>query len=82
MQYAKVSTYGYSQEVRIPKIFRFNSDRVKITKYGFELLLEPVHNGFENMKKAAIAIANQITLVTNNIKELANIDKLKIENWI
>jgi virulence-associated protein VagC len=52
MQYAKVSSHGYSQEVRIPKTLRFNTDRVKITKYGKGLLIEPAPKGFEGILEA------------------------------
>ena len=37
MEYSKVSMHGYSQEVRIPKKFRFNTDKVTIN----------VNNGLE-----------------------------------
>ena len=52
MQYAKISSHGYSQEVRIPKALRFNTDRVKITKYGKGLLIEPAPKGFESILQA------------------------------
>ncbi len=31
---------------------------------------------------AAIAIANDLTLVTNNTKEFKRIKELKVENWV
>ena len=52
MQYAKISNHGYSQEVRIPKALRFNTDRVKITKYGKGLFIEPAPKGFEGILEA------------------------------
>ncbi|MEN3335630.1 MAG: hypothetical protein V7641_4995 [Blastocatellia bacterium] len=33
------------------------------------------------MQIAAIAIANDVTLVTHNVKEFSRINRLKIEDW-
>ena len=34
------------------------------------------------MQIAGVAIANNLTLVTNNTKEFERIKELKLENWI
>lgn len=52
MQYSKISSHNYSQEVRIPKALRFNTNMVKITKYGNGLLIEPAPKGFEHIYQA------------------------------
>ncbi len=35
-----------------------------------------------DLQIASIAIANDLTLVTNNTKEFSRVDGLKLENWI
>ena len=49
MDYAKLSQHGYSQEVRLPKKFRMSGKRVKISRYGRGVLLEPIEEGFEDL---------------------------------
>lgn len=49
MTYARLSKHGYSQEVRLPKEFRMPGTRVKITRQGKGLLLEPVEDGFNDL---------------------------------
>lgn len=49
MDYARLSQHGYSQEVRLPKKYRMPGDKVKISKYGQGLLLEPMLEGFESL---------------------------------
>jgi antitoxin VapB len=39
---AKLFWNGRSQAVRLPKEFRFEGDRVKVTRFGAGVLLEPV----------------------------------------
>lgn len=39
---AKVFMHGRSQAVRLPKAFRFDSDRVRVRRAGRGLYLEPV----------------------------------------
>ncbi len=39
---AKVFRNGRSQAVRLPKEFRFESDRVRVRRHGNGILLEPV----------------------------------------
>lgn len=38
--------------------------------------------GGMDMLIAAVAIANELTLVTNNLKEFSRITDLKVENWV
>jgi antitoxin VapB len=39
---AKLFWNGRSQAVRLPKEFRFEGDRVRVTRFGAGVLLEPV----------------------------------------
>ena len=41
MTLTRVFQYGNSQAVRIPKEFRFNTDRVIVTRVGHALVLTP-----------------------------------------
>ena len=41
-QTAKLFKNGRSQAVRLPKEFRFEGDRVRVTRMGAGVLLEPV----------------------------------------
>lgn len=42
MDIAKIFWSGRSQAVRLPKAFRFDSDRVRIRRHGNAIILEPV----------------------------------------
>ena len=42
---AKLFWNGRSQAVRLPKEFRFEGDRVRVTRMGAGVLLEPVPEG-------------------------------------
>ncbi|MEI7610516.1 MAG: type II toxin-antitoxin system VapB family antitoxin [Rhodospirillaceae bacterium] len=42
MDTAKVFWSGRSQAVRLPKDFRFDTDEVRIRRYGSGVILEPV----------------------------------------
>jgi antitoxin VapB len=42
---AKLFWNGRSQAVRLPKEFRFEGDRVRVTRMGAGILLEPVTEG-------------------------------------
>ncbi len=42
METAKVFWSGRSQAVRLPKNFRFDTDKVRIRRHGNSLVLEPV----------------------------------------
>ncbi len=48
--------------------------RAKAKQFGNAL-------SFVDSQIASVAMTNDITLVTRNVKDLKNIDKLKIENW-
>ena len=52
---AKVFTNGRSQAVRLPAEFRFAGDRVRVTRMGRGVLLEPiiadVHAWFETLDR-------------------------------
>ena len=52
MDYTKISMHGYSQEVRIPKAYRMDAKRVKLSRYGRGLLIEPVSDGFNDLFEA------------------------------
>jgi antitoxin VapB len=45
---AKLFWNGRSQAVRLPKEFRFEGDRVRVTRMGAGVLLEPVHSVLED----------------------------------
>lgn len=49
MEFAKLSKHGYSQEVRLPKKYRMSGTKVKISKYGQGVLLEPIPQGFDTL---------------------------------
>ncbi len=40
------------------------------------------HSGNYDILIAGIAIANNLTLITNNIKDYENIENLSIDNWV
>ena len=42
METAKVFWSGRSQAVRLPKAFRFETDKVRIRRHGDAVILEPV----------------------------------------
>jgi antitoxin VapB len=42
---AKLFWNGRSQAVRLPKEFRFEGDRVRVTRMGAGVLLEPIPDG-------------------------------------
>lgn len=42
MEFAKVFWSGRSQAVRLPKEYRFQTDKVRIRRHGRALILEPV----------------------------------------
>ena len=42
MDVAKVFWSGRSQAVRLPKEFRFETDRVRIRRHGKSVILEPI----------------------------------------
>ncbi len=39
---ARVFMHGRSQAVRLPKEFRFDTDRVRVRRIGYSVLLEPM----------------------------------------
>mgnify|MGYP006268526881 CR=1 FL=1 len=46
-----------------------------------ELVKKGKHSGFDDLLIAGIALANDLTLVTNNTKDFENIENLRIDNW-
>lgn len=44
---AKLFWTGNSQAIRLPKAFRFNTDKVRIEKQGNKLIIEPVIQDWE-----------------------------------
>ena len=53
MQTAKVFTNGRSQAVRIPKEYRFETDTVFINKIGSTVMLTPVSDLAETLRRGA-----------------------------
>lgn len=51
MTLTRVFQYGNSQAVRIPKEFRFNTDRVIVTRVGHALVLTPEDQLAEVMRE-------------------------------
>jgi tRNA(fMet)-specific endonuclease VapC len=69
----------FSEQVKILPIFNsintYAKEKVKLRKSGtmisdFDLLI------------ASTAIANELIMVTENVKEFERISKIKIENWV
>ncbi len=54
---------------------RYAKEKVKFRKQG-----TPIHDEFDLMI-GITAIENNLTLVTDNIKDFKNFEDLKIENW-
>jgi antitoxin VapB len=53
--HAKLFMNGRSQAVRLPKDFRFNGDRVRVTRMGSGVLLEPIQEATEESLEAWFA---------------------------
>ena len=51
MNTAKLFTNGRSQAVRLPKEFRFKSDEVAISKVGDAVILYPVDQGWDILRR-------------------------------
>ena len=47
MDTAKVFWSGRSQAVRLPKAFRFNTEKVRIRRHGRSVILEPVVDNWD-----------------------------------
>ncbi|WP_369010889.1 PIN domain-containing protein [Lacihabitans sp. LS3-19] len=54
----------------------YGKEKVRLRKIG-----KPVHDEFDFLIGLS-AIKNELTLVTENIKDFVNLENLKIENWI
>ena len=50
MNTAKVFKSGNSQAIRLPKEFRLDTDKVKITRLGNNLLIEPIKPDFDDLE--------------------------------
>ncbi len=59
----------------IGSVDKYAELKVKLRKNG-----TPLHDEFD-LIIGATALTNKLTLVTDNIKDFKNIEKLKIENW-
>jgi antitoxin VapB len=57
MPYAPLVTDGTSQAVRLPKAFRLPGDKVRITRQGNGLLIEPLTEDFSDFFEAARAFS-------------------------
>lgn len=53
MTYARLFMNGQSQAVRLPKAFRLPGNRVRITRKGSGLLIEPISDDFADFFDAA-----------------------------
>lgn len=49
MQTAKLFQSGNSQAIRLPKEFRMVGDRVKISKVGKQIILEPLETTWDTL---------------------------------
>jgi len=49
MQRAKIFQNGSSQAIRLPKIFRFPGNEVKIFKKGNQVILEPIETTWDSV---------------------------------
>jgi len=49
METAKIFQNGSSQAVRLPKLFRFPGDMVKIFKKGNQVILEPIETTWDSL---------------------------------
>ena len=54
---------------------RYAEEKVKLRKNG-----TPMHDEFD-LLIAVTAIENNLSLVTDNLKDFKNFDHLKVENW-
>lgn len=59
----------------IGSVEKYAELKVKLRKNG-----TPLHDEFD-LIIGATALTNKLTLITDNIKDFQNIEKLKIENW-
>lgn len=56
-------------------IGKYASEKVRLRKLG-----TPLHDEFD-LLIGVTAIVNQLVLVTDNIRDLQNLDDIQIENW-
>ena len=56
-------------------IRRYAKEKVRLRKIG-----KPIHDEFD-LLIGVTAIENQLTLVTDNVKDFVRLDGMKIENW-
>jgi len=56
-------------------ISKYASEKVRLRKLG-----TPLHDDFD-LLIGVTAIVNQLTLVTDNIKDFKNLEGIEIENW-
>ena len=78
MDTAKIFVNGRSQAVRLPKAYRlevYGTIRSRLEKQG-----KPI--GPLDCLIAAHALSRGLILITNNEKEFARIQNLRIENWL
>ncbi|MFK7974410.1 MAG: antitoxin [Rickettsiaceae bacterium] len=59
MEKAKIFINGQSQDVRLPKKYRFNTKEVYINQLGKSVVLSPVHKGWKQL-------FDNITIIQNN----------------
>jgi tRNA(fMet)-specific endonuclease VapC len=65
------------------QIVNFDTSSAQIFgEIRFDLEKKGTIIGPYDMQIASIALANDLTLVTNNVKEFKRIKHLKIENWV
>jgi len=68
--------YGLTVIPVIQAIDIYAKEKVRFRKMGM-----PLHDEFD-LIIGATAIANDLTLITDNVKHFKNFDNIKIENWI
>jgi tRNA(fMet)-specific endonuclease VapC len=65
------------------EIYDFNTSSARhYGKIRAELAKSGTPIGPMDMLIASIALANEMTIITNNVKEFERINELQIENWI
>lgn len=57
-------------------IKRYAQEKVRLRKIG-----KPMHDEFD-LLIGVTAVENELTLVTDNIKDFERLDGIKIENWV
>jgi len=65
MDTARIFWSGRSQAVRLPKEFRFESDRVRIRRHGNAIVLEPIAENWDWLEAITGKIDDDFTQAVN-----------------